>query len=101
MKAYVHLGSVLALAVSALAMPSSKFTQRYDGRTNSILSHRHPISQCSPIPFKNHTAYYSGHYCCPKIVHEHSVIEPTHDCNVQVSIVTDWGNCTTLDKGFW
>ena len=50
---------------------------------------------------KNHTAYYSGHYCCPKIVHEHSVIEPTHDCNVQVSILTDWGNCTTLDKGFW
>ena len=59
-----------------------------------------------PNPLQKITGYYSGHLCCPKIVpalgeEEHSVIEIIQECTVQVSILTDWGNCTTLDKGFW
>ena len=109
MKTHVYLGIVLAFAVSALAIPSrharGKSTRdMMDTSTTFCLKDiQYP---CAPQSLINHTGYYEPDYCCPEIVpalggKEHSVIEPIHDCSVDVAIINDWGNCSVFDKGFW
>ena len=89
-----------------VSLPTDK-TDKPSGSISRTLLHRSPnILFTPPIPCNPTANYYTPDYCCPKIVPvlggtPHSVIEPTDDCSVNVAIITDWGNCSVADKGFW